>query len=79
VWYYSSVISELGRLRQEDHKFEGCLGHIVNSRQAWAHSKTKEGTKEERREGGREGRKEGRRDGRKDQNLGLRGVVQVVA
>jgi hypothetical protein len=62
VWYYSSVISELGRLRQEDHKFEGCLGHIVNSRQAWAHSKTKEGRKSGR-EGGKEGRKEGGREG----------------
>jgi hypothetical protein len=28
-WWYTSVIPELGRLRQEDHRFEASLGYIA--------------------------------------------------
>jgi hypothetical protein len=38
VWWHTSVISALGRLRQEDHKFKASLGYIVRS---WLKKKKK--------------------------------------
>jgi hypothetical protein len=29
VWWYTSVIPALGRLRQENHEFQGSLGYIA--------------------------------------------------
>jgi hypothetical protein len=29
VWWHSSLISALRRLRQEDHEFEGYLGYMM--------------------------------------------------
>jgi hypothetical protein len=28
AWWYASIISALGKLRQEDHKFETSLGYV---------------------------------------------------
>jgi hypothetical protein len=36
AWWYTSVISALGRLRQEDHQFEANLGYIATSKSTWA-------------------------------------------
>jgi hypothetical protein len=32
VWWYTPIIPALGRLRQEDQKFEGSLGYTERDR-----------------------------------------------
>jgi hypothetical protein len=61
VWWSMLIIPALRRLRQEDLKFEDCLGHI--GRPCLKKKKErKEGRKEKERE---KERKEGRKEGRK--------------
>jgi hypothetical protein len=48
----------LGRLRQEDHKFEASLDNIVRER--------RKGKKERKGKEGRKGRKERKKEGRKE-------------
>jgi hypothetical protein len=35
AWYFTPAIPALGRLRQENFKFEAKLGYTVNLRAAW--------------------------------------------
>jgi hypothetical protein len=78
VWWYTHVITALGRLRQEDHKFQASLGYIGrNCLQKMGYIGTRERSREREKQKQREKRKK-EREREQRGGEGRRGIKEVM-